>query len=129
MENITKNYRTRLGCVPSATVAVCWGVPAPGGCLLQVSAFSGGVPALGSAWSRGCLVGGVCSRGCLLPGVSALVGACSQGGVPAPRGGACSQGAPALGGVPGGCLLLGGAYSRGCLCKPQEQTNSSPPSL
>ena len=53
-----------VGCVPSATVAVCWGMPAPGG-----------------ACSGRCLLsGGVCSRGVSAP---RAWDACSQG-VPAP---------------------------------------------
>ena len=66
------------------------GVPTPGGaygCLLW------GVPALGSACSRGLSAGGCLLQGCLLPGVSALGSACSRGCL---LEGVCS----------GGCLLL-----------------------
>ena len=60
---ILKQECIPVGCVPSATAAVCWGVPAPGG------ACSWGVPAPG-----GCLLQGVPARGCLLLG-----GACCWG--------------------------------------------------
>ena len=48
-----------VGCVPSATVAICRGVPALGGCLFWGGCLLQGVPALGGACSRGCLVQGV----------------------------------------------------------------------
>ena len=67
-----------VGCVPSAAVAVCWGV-CPGGCLPRgntwgmsaqgVSAWGGVCRAgwlLGDVcWEGGCLLGGVCPGGCL----------------------------------------------------------------
>ena len=49
-----------VGCVPSATVAVCWGVSAPGGCLVWRGLLQG-VPGLGGLPQGVPGPGGVCS--------------------------------------------------------------------
>ena len=77
------------------------GVPGPGGCLVQGSAWSQGVPGPGAwgvwSWSLGCLVPGVPG-----PWWCLVLGLHSPGG-PSPRG------VPG----PGGCLVPGSAWSQG----------------
>ena len=68
MDCINKQECIPVGCVPSATVAVCWG---DGGCLLW------GVSALGGVCS-----GGVSAWGGLLLGGGLLQGG-GGGGIPA----------------------------------------------
>ena len=95
------------GCVPSATVAVCWGegVPAPGGACTGGGRLLRGGAAPGVPAPGGCLLwGGACSE--------VLWGdACSQG---VGGGGACSGGACSKGGcLLWGCLLPGVESARG----------------